>query len=216
MKEKMSKASELKTCGVYMITCNASGKRYIGSAKIIWRRWLAHKSLLKRKIHRNLHLQHAFSKYGEMSFEISIVEKCDEKMIIERETFWIEKYQTFNKDFGYNQEPPCKSVMSEETKEKIRLALTGMKSSEQACKNISIGKRKSFEENGVSDLVMHSIENARKNIDKEKLVERNKSRIWTVEMREKLSHAQKGKKKPKRTPEQIENYRRARLKYLGR
>lgn len=204
------------TCGVYMILCKANMKKYIGSSNNIYQRWNSHRSLMKRNIHKNAHLQNSCNKYGINSFEISVLETCDEKDLIERESFWINEYNTFDKKFGYNQEEPSRTQMSEETKEKIRIANLGKKATPEACKNISCGKKKAFIENGVTLKVIESIKNARKNIDKDYLVERNKTKVWTAEMREKLSAAHKGKKKPPRTPAQIENYRKARLRYLER
>lgn len=80
-----------KICGIYKITNLVNGKVYIGQSIDIYRRWAQHK-----KIGRNLSedkysrdydkvLYRAMRKYGVDSFEFSIVEKCEESALYERE-----------------------------------------------------------------------------------------------------------------------------------
>ena len=64
------------TIGVYQITCNASGRKYIGSSCDIESRWRGHRADLDRKKHCNTHLQNAWNKHGEGSFQFKILEKC--------------------------------------------------------------------------------------------------------------------------------------------
>ena len=66
-------------CGIYFISNKVNGKRYIGSSKDIEQRFRAHRSELNRGVHRNVHLLNAWNKYGEESFEFSVVEECDEE-----------------------------------------------------------------------------------------------------------------------------------------
>ena len=101
----MTSRIELKACGIYMIFCSVSSKRYIGSAKKILRRWNSHKSLLRRNRHKNIHLQSAYNKYGAESFSITVLETCSEENLLSREIFWIEKYQTKNNTYGYKKPP---------------------------------------------------------------------------------------------------------------
>ena len=53
-------------------------------------------------IHGNIHLQHAWNKYGEDNFEFSIIEECDIELLDEREIFWIDKLKSYYKLNGYN------------------------------------------------------------------------------------------------------------------
>jgi group I intron endonuclease len=50
--------------GIYTIT-SPSGKQYIGSATSFKARWKHHRNQLRRRIHVNAKLQHAWNKYGE-------------------------------------------------------------------------------------------------------------------------------------------------------
>ena len=208
----MTKLVNLKVCGIYMIRCLINDKKYIGSSNLIYRRWASHKSLLKRNAHRNSHLQSAYNKYGSKSFIISPIEECSISDLVSREIFWINYYNTKNNKFGYNQEDPEKSYMSEETKEKIRIANTGKIFSIERKNNIRDGKKQSFKENGVSQEVLASAKNARSHAH-DSIVASNKNRIWTQEQRDKVSQRFKNKSKPPLTPEMIENCRKARRKY---
>ena len=64
------KLNEFKNIsGIYKITCTATGKFYIGSAKDIQHRLARHKSDLGRNVHHNILLQRAVNKYGKDMFE---------------------------------------------------------------------------------------------------------------------------------------------------
>jgi|APSaa5957512622_1039677.scaffolds.fasta_scaffold01421_17 group I intron endonuclease len=62
--------------GVYNITHLASGKRYIGSSVDIPSRFRAHRRMLRKGKHQNVHLQRAWDKYGEAAFTFHPVESC--------------------------------------------------------------------------------------------------------------------------------------------
>lgn len=54
--------------GTYMIINRKTGKYYYGSSNDIERRFMQHKSELKRGIHHCIYLQRAYNKYGHDSF----------------------------------------------------------------------------------------------------------------------------------------------------
>lgn len=57
---------------IYKITNNANGKVYLGSTtKTPEERFCQHLSDLKHNRHHNIHLQHAYDKYGESAFTIT-------------------------------------------------------------------------------------------------------------------------------------------------
>lgn len=79
-----------KFSGIYKISKKNSSDCYIGSSKCIYQRLQHHLYDLRKQIHKNEHLQRAWNKYGEDSFEFSIIEQCDPEIRIEREQFYVD------------------------------------------------------------------------------------------------------------------------------
>jgi group I intron endonuclease len=89
------------TSGIYLITCTANGKIYVGSSIDIGRRWKKHRYTLKNACHHNQHLQAAWNKYGESSFEVSVIEQCNEDILVDREQYYLDTLKPFG-DIGFN------------------------------------------------------------------------------------------------------------------
>jgi group I intron endonuclease len=88
--------------GIYKIVCLTTNKIYIGSSYHCKLRWYDHKRNLKNKKHHNKYLQAAYNKYGLANFEFSLIEECDEDKLLIREQFWIDKFKSYQRKFGYN------------------------------------------------------------------------------------------------------------------
>ena len=74
--------------GIYQITNQTNGKRYIGSSVNIKRRWRDHLAHLRRNIHHNPYLQRAFDKQGQDTFTFRILEDIDDpSQLIPREQY---------------------------------------------------------------------------------------------------------------------------------
>jgi len=129
-----------KISGIYCIKNKNNGKMYIGYSVDIYRRFYEHKNNLKNNKHENIYLQSSFNKYGEDSFEFFIIESCDEENLREREIFYIEKYSTFNKEFGYNMTLGGDGIigMIRYWGDKISLSKKGTKFSPEHIKNLSV------------------------------------------------------------------------------
>lgn len=82
----------LKVSGIYCIENKINHKSYIGSSKNLYQRLLKHFALLRHNRHENAHLQNAWNKYGESSFEWSIIETCDTSILTEREQYCIDLF----------------------------------------------------------------------------------------------------------------------------
>ena len=80
----------MKISGVYLITCQLTGKVYVGSSVNIHERWKAHKRMLKGNRHNNIYLQRAWNKYKEEEFSFEILEKTN--YLEERENYWINAF----------------------------------------------------------------------------------------------------------------------------
>jgi len=118
---------EIET-GVYLIHCTLSGKNYVGSAAISLKARIDnHVSCLRGGYHGNSHLQRAWNRYGEASFEFYVLEICQPSECIEKEQRWIDHYNAADRDFGYNLSPTAGSTLgvkhSPETIEKYKAAV---------------------------------------------------------------------------------------------
>lgn len=82
-----------KGSGIYMITHQGSGNRYIGSASSLRTRIARHLHGLQTGTHHNPHMQAAFLKYGVEAFRVEVLEHCpDKKNLVTIEQFWIDKH----------------------------------------------------------------------------------------------------------------------------
>ena len=112
------KAKRLIT-GVYEIKNIVDGRRYVGSAINIFRRWQKHKDPLRKNKHYNLKLQRAWNKYGESSFVFSVLLWCSKENLIRYEQLCIDGLNTYHD--GYNAAPLAGSCLGAKwDKEKLR------------------------------------------------------------------------------------------------
>ena len=113
--------------GIYFILNVQNGKVYVGQSISIERRFGDHKSALRNNHHKNNHLQSAWNKYGENSFRFCILEECSDESLDENEVWWIDYFDSMNRDKGYNLESGGNSnkVVSKETREKMSELMKG-------------------------------------------------------------------------------------------
>lgn len=113
--------------GIYKIENIVNGKIYIGQSKQIRQRWSDHKKELRHNRHKNEYLQRAWNKYGEKNFKHEVIELCSEEELDEKECYYIELYETFNNDKGYNLTAGGgrNKILSDSTREKLRINGTG-------------------------------------------------------------------------------------------
>lgn len=125
-----SDKKSLHCIGVYQIKNTITNKLYVGSSKEVYHRIHKHKYLLRRGIHPNPHLQSSFDKYGISSFEVSLIEVCDNEHIAEREAHWIKQLDCLCPSHGYNQAAVTKqrgNDFCKETRSKTSKTLMGDK-----------------------------------------------------------------------------------------
>ena len=84
-----------KVRGIYKVTNKVNGKVYIGQSVDIGRRWRTHMTAKD-----DIYFHKAIQKYGVENFEWEVIEQCKKSELDEREIYWIEYYDSFNK--GYN------------------------------------------------------------------------------------------------------------------
>lgn len=82
-----------------MITNKSNVKKYIGKSVRIEKRLAEHK-----RAKTNMAISKAIREYGPDSFSYEILELCSEDMLDDRESYWIDYYNTYSGN-GYNAAP---------------------------------------------------------------------------------------------------------------
>ena len=86
--------------GIYGIKNKVNGKIYIGQSIKIERRWVTHKTELRKNKHPNQYLLNSYNKYGKDNFEFLILEECEKEKLNSMEEKWID---IFSRDNVYNR-----------------------------------------------------------------------------------------------------------------
>ena len=115
IKIRQEELENLSKKGIYRIYCKTSGKSYVGST---WRtfkiRWKQHLRLLNNNKHHSIELQRAFNKYGTDNFYLEILEIIEnEENLLEREAFYINKYDCINNGYNENSDPSRSPMLNE-------------------------------------------------------------------------------------------------------
>lgn len=198
--------------GVYLITNTVNGKCYIGSTSIGFNiRWGIHRRELLRQSHGNIILQRAWNKYGEYSFEFSILEIVDSKENLqEREQYWIDLFKNNGVEL-YNILPmaytPVGVKRNAKTRKNMSVAQSGRSLSEETKRKISqskLGKRHS--EATKKKMSQSHMGKTHSDVSRQKISQSKTGVSPSPEARRKMSEAKIGKNHPnfgKTTPESV-------------
>lgn len=109
----------MRHAGVYKIINVSNGKCYVGSSVQVESRIFKHLAFLRRGDHPNKHLQAAFSKYKEHSFDFELLERCEKPDLLAREQHYLDLIQpqynickVAGNTLGYKHESAARAKMS--------------------------------------------------------------------------------------------------------
>jgi group I intron endonuclease len=98
--------------GIYSIMNKVNGKRYVGSALNLDKRWKSHRRSLIRGAHHSRHLQRAWNKYGAENFVFEILSPVwDSQKLTKVEQLFLDIYISYDPRFGYNTCPAAGSML---------------------------------------------------------------------------------------------------------
>lgn len=132
--------------GIYLIKNTVDGKVYVGQSIYVRRRIAYHKNHLLNGTDDNSYLQRAVNKYGLQKFEFIMLESVPEEMLDDREKYWISKYNSTNRNLGYNRELGGNKgkIVSEEVREAkrgVKNPMYGVKHSDETLKAMALHSR---------------------------------------------------------------------------
>ena len=113
-----------KNCGVYAITNNRTGKRYIGSAVNIQRRWKQHRNELTSGCHHNSKLQKSWNKYYPEAFEFSVILICTQADLLMYEQICMDFFDVVKN--GYNILPSAGSNLGQKRTPEFKMKMSAI------------------------------------------------------------------------------------------
>lgn len=196
-----------RICGIYKIQNILNDKVYIGSSIHIMNRWSRHRSDLEKNRSTSNKLQLSYNKNGKDNFKFSIIEECSIDELLEREQFYIDLFDSYNK--GYNSVKFAGHTLgfspTKETRDKIRNTLLkmnhmkGKKHSDESRKRMSEShkgvklseehKRKISENSSRHNLGKHLSDETKKKLSKS-----HKGKKLSQNVKDKISKSLTGKK----------------------
>lgn len=128
---------------IYCITNLINGTQYVGQTKHeLNKRWKEH--LYEAKKYNTRPLYRALNKYDTDNFKIKILEECPVEKLNDRESYWVEKLDTFNE--GYNSTSGGDYFdHSQETKDKISVGMSNVEKSDEWVNNVTKALRNKIE-----------------------------------------------------------------------
>lgn len=186
----------MKISGVYIIRNNSNGRCYVGSSQDTASRLSGHLRKLRTGKHTSKLLQSSWNAKGEEAFSFHVVEEVFVlERLLEREQYWIDKFNAACPKRGFNIYPVAGSPKGIKRSPEQRAALTASRTGKMRCP-IAVAKT-----------AVKNRGKKRSDETKAKMSEARKKRVTLMSTREKLSAAMKGRTF---SPETIEKMRASR------
>lgn len=175
--------------GIYKIYNLISEKFYIGSAIDIKSRWRIHRHKLNKNKHVNKFLQSSWNLHSEEAFKFIMIEECSKEVLANREQFWLDATQCYNRNIGYNLNKIANSMLGFKHTEETKLKFKSRTYTAEQKANISkrqIGKKRPFKARPKGRIVSDKV--------KASVSQNHKGKILSEETKALISAANKGRK----------------------
>lgn len=168
---EITQTDEFAFSAIYLWTNLIDGKHYVGQAQNVGVRFS-----LYRRGHFNPYMKRAIEKYGKDAFDITFVERdVPLERLNELEQYWMDYYNSYDRDFGYNICPvagSCRGIKrSDEHRAKLSAAMKARQaehSSFLGCKHTDATKLKMSENAKIRHRENEESYNHHPNTDEEK------------------------------------------------
>jgi len=150
----------LNQSGIYQIRNTVNGKIYVGSSKLLGLRWKQHRTALRAGTHRSKNLQRVWNIYSESAFVFEPLITCAKSTLIWYEQQFIDQLQPeynnrklANSNKGHKHTPGARARISAAskrywedpaTRERMRVANTGSKRTDETRKLLSENKKRFY------------------------------------------------------------------------
>lgn len=135
------------TSGVYAIT-SGDGRRYIGSAVDLKKRWREHWRGLEEGRHHSRFMQRAWRKRGRRDFQFTVILLCDRENLLEYEQACLDafkpEYNTVSvagSQLGYRHTHETRRKLSESRRRNPSSWMKGKKHSPESLEKMSAGRK---------------------------------------------------------------------------
>lgn len=191
-----------------------NGKRYIGITRIKpqyrWNYGKAYKN--------NKHFYNAIVKYGWDNFQHNIIfSNLSKEVAEEKEKELIKYYNTYKREFGYNQDlgGNSRGKLGKEHLEKLSKSHTGIKWSEEAKKNLSNSlKGRKISDEQKQKLRIYRLGSKMGEEQKKKISTKLKGRAFSQETLEKMRISARNRKPSEKSIELLKRSVKQRRKYV--
>ncbi len=129
---------------IYLIENKVNGNKYVGQTVMpLNKRWLAH--IQESKTFSERPLYRAMNKYGLDNFNVKVLEETTEDKLSEREIYWIEHFNSYNRGYNATTGGESNKNIREDVRDKISQSMSNVLRSDEWVSNVSIGLKNKLE-----------------------------------------------------------------------